>query len=72
MWLVALSGLQTSVPGTAASMDLLHRARGLARFQPIKMTDRSHSAAFQRQAAEEFIPGQTLQALLQRHDISRQ
>ena len=33
---------------------------------------RSHSAAFKRQVAEEFIAGETLQALSQRHDISRQ
>ena len=33
---------------------------------------RSHSAAFKRQVAEEFIAGDTLHALAQRHDISRQ
>jgi transposase len=33
---------------------------------------RSHSAAFKRQVAEEFIAGATLHALAQRHDISRQ
>lgn len=33
---------------------------------------RSHSAAFKRQVAEEFIGGETLHALAQRHDISRQ
>lgn len=33
---------------------------------------RSHSAAFKRQVAEEFIVGETLHALAQRHDISRQ
>ena len=33
---------------------------------------RSHSAAFKRQVAEEFIAGETLHALAQRHDISRQ
>ena len=33
---------------------------------------RSHSAAFKRQAAEEFIAGETLYALSKRHDISRQ
>ncbi len=33
---------------------------------------RSHSAAFKRQVAEEFIAGETLHALSQRHDISRQ
>lgn len=33
---------------------------------------RSHSAAFKRQVAEEFIAGKTLHALLTRHDISRQ
>jgi transposase len=33
---------------------------------------RSHSAAFKRQAAEEFICGETLHALSKRHDISRQ
>jgi len=32
---------------------------------------RSHSAAFRRQVAEEFIAGKTLHALLQRHDLSR-
>ena len=33
---------------------------------------RSHSAAFKLQVAEEFIGGETLHALSQRHDISRQ
>ena len=33
---------------------------------------RSHSAAFQRQVAEEFLAGETLHGLSQRHDISRQ
>ncbi len=33
---------------------------------------RSHSAAFKQQVAEEFIAGETLHALSQRHDISRQ
>lgn len=33
---------------------------------------RSHSAAFKRQVAEEFIAGETLYGLSQRHDISRQ
>jgi len=33
---------------------------------------RSHSAAFKRQVAEEFIAGETLHALSLRHDISRQ
>jgi transposase-like protein len=33
---------------------------------------RSHSAAFKRQVAEVFIAGETLHALAQRHDISRQ
>ena len=33
---------------------------------------RSHSAAFKRQVAEEFIAGETLQGLSQLHDISRQ
>jgi len=33
---------------------------------------RSHSAAFKRQVAEEFIGGETLHALAKRHDISRQ
>ena len=33
---------------------------------------RSHSAAFKRQVAEEFIAGETLHALAKRHDISRQ
>ena len=33
---------------------------------------RSHSAAFKRQVAEEFLAGETLHALSQRHDISRQ
>jgi transposase-like protein len=32
----------------------------------------SHSAAFKRQVAEEFIAGETLHALSKRHDISRQ
>src|SRR3978361_284054 len=33
---------------------------------------RSHSAAFKRQVAEEFIAGETLHGLSQRHNISRQ
>ena len=33
---------------------------------------RSHSAAFKRQVAEEYLAGETLHALSQRHDISRQ
>jgi transposase-like protein len=33
---------------------------------------RSHSAAFKRQVAEEFLAGETLRGLSQRHDISRQ
>jgi len=33
---------------------------------------RSHSAAFKRLVAEEFIAGETLHALSKRHDISRQ
>src|ERR1700722_15811384 len=35
-------------------------------------THRSHSAAFKRQVAEEFIAGETLHGLSKRHDISRQ
>ena len=33
---------------------------------------RSHSVAFKRQVAEEFLAGETLHGLSQRHDISRQ
>jgi transposase-like protein len=33
---------------------------------------RSHSAAFKRQVAEEFIAGETLHGLSKRHDVSRQ
>jgi transposase len=33
---------------------------------------RSHSAGFRRQVAEEFLAGETLHGLSQRHDISRQ
>lgn len=33
---------------------------------------RSHSAAFKRQVAQEFIGGETLHGLSKRHDISRQ
>src|SRR5271166_56970 len=33
---------------------------------------RSHSAAFKRQVAQEFIAGETLHGLSQRHDVSRQ
>ena len=33
---------------------------------------RSHSAAFKRQVAEEFLAGETLHGLSQRHDISGQ
>ena len=42
--------------------------------RPFKITGmrRSHSAAFKRQVAEEFIAGETLHALSKRHDISRQ
>ena len=33
---------------------------------------RSHSIAFKRQVAQEFIAGESLYALSKRHDISRQ
>ena len=33
---------------------------------------RSHSVAFKRQVAQEFVGGETLHALSKRHDISRQ
>src|ERR1700704_1477290 len=33
---------------------------------------RSHSVAFKRQVAQEFIGGETLHALSKRHDLSRQ
>ena len=33
---------------------------------------RSHSAAVKRQVAEEFLAGETLHGLSQRHDLSRQ
>src|SRR3954465_6581976 len=33
---------------------------------------RSHSVAFKRQVAQEFIAGETLHGLSRRHDISRQ
>jgi transposase len=33
---------------------------------------RSHSVAFKRQVAQEFISGETLHGLSKRHDISRQ
>ncbi len=33
---------------------------------------RSHSIAFKRQVAQEFIAGETLYGLSKRHDISRQ
>lgn len=33
---------------------------------------RSHSAAFKRQVAAEFLAGETLHGLSQRHDVSRQ
>ena len=36
------------------------------------MKRRSHSAAFRRQVAEEFINGEALHALSRQHDISRQ
>ncbi len=32
---------------------------------------RSHSVAFKRQVAQEFIAGETLHGLAKRHDISR-
>ena len=43
-------------------------------FQRVKaMTKhRSHSAAFKRQVAQEFIAGETLHGLSKRHDVSRQ
>ena len=31
---------------------------------------RSHRAAFKRQVAEEFLAGETLHGLSQRHDVS--
>ncbi len=33
---------------------------------------RSHSVAFKRQVAQEFVAGETLHALSKRHDIARQ
>ena len=33
---------------------------------------RSHNAAFKRQVAEEFLAGETLHGLSQRHEVSRQ
>ena len=33
---------------------------------------RSHSATFKRQVAQEFIAGETLHGLSERHDVSRQ
>ena len=33
---------------------------------------RSHSAAFKRQVAQEFVAGETLHGLYKRHDISHQ
>jgi transposase len=33
---------------------------------------RSHSIEFKRQAAQEFVAGETLYALAKRHDLSRQ
>lgn len=33
---------------------------------------RSHSAAFKRQVSEEFLAGETLHGLSQRHDLPRQ
>ncbi len=33
---------------------------------------RSHSVEFKRQAAQEFISGETLHGLSKRHDLSRQ
>jgi transposase len=32
---------------------------------------RSHSVAFKRQVAEEYLAGETLHGLAKRHDISR-
>ena len=32
---------------------------------------RSHSVAFKRQVAQEFIAGETLHSLAKRHDLSR-
>ena len=44
------------------------------RFQRMKAMarQRSHSIAFKRQVAQEFIDGETLYGLSKRHDISRQ
>jgi transposase-like protein len=50
------------------SKDAVPRDRATARLTK----HRSHSAAFKRQVAEEFIAGETLHALSKRHDISRQ
>jgi transposase len=33
---------------------------------------RSHSATFKRQVAREFLAGETLHGLSERHDVSRQ
>jgi transposase-like protein len=33
--------------------------------------DRSHSVAFKRQVAQEFVAGETLHGLAKRHDLSR-
>src|SRR3954466_4344993 len=43
-------------------------------FQRMKVMakHRSHSVAFKRQVAQEFIGGETLHGLSKRHDISRQ
>ena len=38
----------------------------------MKLRQRSHSIAFKRQVAQEFIAGETLYGLSKRHDISRQ
>ena len=35
-------------------------------------TQRSHSIAFKRQVAQEFVAGETLYGLAKRHDLSRQ
>ena len=44
---------------------------GLRRMKAHAKTARSHSVAFKRQVAEEYLAGETLHGLAKRHDLSR-
>jgi transposase len=48
----------------------LTRAAGLSRLKAMAK-HRSHSTAFKRQVAQEYLAGETLHGLAKRHDLSR-